>query len=117
MLIHRYLSCLVAPAMLFFALSGAWQAYRMHETRKDGSYVAPAALELLSEVHMAEHLTARGKPWFRAGQLALAAAFAATAAIGVFVALRVARRRWSVWLCLAVGALIPLLLALGARRP
>jgi len=24
--IHRYLSCFVAPAMLFFAVSGAWQA-------------------------------------------------------------------------------------------
>jgi hypothetical protein len=26
---HRYLSCFVAPAMIFFAISGAWQAFRL----------------------------------------------------------------------------------------
>jgi hypothetical protein len=36
--VHRYLSCFVAPVMLFFAISGAWQAFRLQETRKDGSY-------------------------------------------------------------------------------
>ena len=42
MRIHLFLSCLVAPAMIFFAVSGAWQAYRFQQTRKDGSYVVIA---------------------------------------------------------------------------
>ena len=40
--IHLYLSCFVAPAMLFFAVSGAWQAFRFQERKKDGSYRAPS---------------------------------------------------------------------------
>ena len=115
MRIHRYLSCFVAPAMLFFAVSGAWQAYRFQESRKDGSYVAPVALEVLSEFHKAEHLSKEARDWFRAGQLLLAAAFVATALIGVVMAVRISKPAWLVWACLAAGVAIPVLLALVAR--
>ena len=112
---HRYLSCFVAPAMLFFAISGAWQAFRLQEDRKDGSYLAPAALKLMSQLHKAERLSGATAGWFRAAQLLLAVAFVATALIGIVMALRSARPRWLVAVCLAAGAAIPLLLALAAH--
>lgn len=115
MRIHRYLSCFVAPAMLFFAVSGAWQAFRLHESRKDGSYQAPALLERLSEVHMAEQLSKTTGNWFRGGQLVLAAAFVATAVIGLVMAFRVTRSKWLVWMCLTAGVTLPVLLALASR--
>lgn len=115
MRIHRYLSCCVAPAMLFFAASGAWQAFRLHDSKKDGSYTAPAALHALSEMHMAERLSGAAAGWFRAAQVLLAAMFAATAIIGVVMAFRVAPRARTVWACLTVGAAIPVLLALWDR--
>ena len=113
--LHRYLSLLVAPAMLFFAISGAWQAYRFQETRKDGSYTAPAVLENLSRVHMAEKLRGPAAPWFRAAQLTVAALFVATALVGIVMALKIGRPRWLVWLCLAAGTAVPALLAILAR--
>ena len=113
--IHRYLSCFVAPAMLFFAVSGAWQAFRLQESRKDCSYTAPALLSRLSNVHKAERLAGRYADCFRYGQLALAAAFVATALIGILMALRVTRPVWLAWLCLAAGVAIPMLLVLAAR--
>jgi hypothetical protein len=116
MLIHRYLSCFVAPAMLFFAVSGAWQAYRFQESRKDGSYTAPEILETLSHVHKAEQLSDGAKPWFRAGQLLLALAFVSTALIGVVMALRITRPAWKIWVWLAAGTILPIVLALAARR-
>jgi hypothetical protein len=109
---HRYLSCFVAPAMLFFAISGAWQAFRLHEDTKDGSYTAPKVLERLSVVHKAERLPMAARVWFRAGQAILAAAFVATAVLGLVMAVRIARPAWPVWLVLAAGILLPLLLAL-----
>jgi hypothetical protein len=116
MRIHRYLSCLVAPAMVFFAVSGAWQAFRLQDSRKDGSYTAPVALQQLSNVHKAERLSGPAAPWFRVGQLSLATAFVLTAVLGVVMALRIARPVWTVWACLACGAVLPVLLALAVRK-
>jgi len=113
--VHKYLSCFVAPAMLFFAISGAWQAYRLNDSRKDGSYVAPAALQELSKIHKAERLSGVTGDWFRAGQLVLAVAFAVTALLGVVMALKLTRPVWLVWACLAAGVAVPSLLAMAAR--
>lgn len=96
--IHRHLSCIVAPAMLFFAVS------------------APAVLELLSKVHKAERLQGEAATWFRIGQLVLAAGFAATAIAGILMALRLTRPVWLVWACLLIGIAVPVLLALAALR-
>jgi hypothetical protein len=115
MRIHRYLSCFVAPVMLFFAISGAWQAFRLHETRKDGSYTAPAALARLSDIHKAEDLKGTRGTIFEVGQVLLAAAFAVTAVIGIVMAFRIARPVWLVWLTLAAGVVVPVLLALPAE--
>ena len=99
--------------MLFFAISGAWQAFRLHEDRKDGSYNAPVVLGQLSNLHKAEHLSGITGRMFKVGQLVLASAFALTAALGVLMALRVARPAWPVWLTLATGVLLPVLLVLA----
>ena len=114
--IHHYLSCFVAPAMLFFAVSGAWQAFRFHESRKDGSYTAPAVLKSLSHVHMAERLSGPAAEWFRLGQVVLAAAFALTAILGIVMALKLKRSTWFAWTCLLAGAVLPVLLVVAARR-
>lgn len=114
MRLHRYLSCFLAPAMLFFAVSGAWQAFRLQENRKDG-YQAPLVLAELSRVHKAEKLAGAAATWFRVGQLVVAAAFVTTALIGIAMAFRLTRPQWLVWLCLLAGLVLPVLLALSAR--
>ncbi len=113
--LHRHLSVLVAPAMLFFAISGAWQAFRLQEDRKDGSYRAPAALQQLSRVHMAEKLPASTRVWFRTAQAALAGIFSATAIVGLILAFRVSRPVWPVWLGLAAGIGLPIAIVLLTR--
>ena len=112
--LHRYLSCFVAPAMLFFAVSGAWQAFRLHEDRKDGSYKAPVVLEQISNLHKAERLSGVTGRLFKAGQLGLSLAFSLTAVLGVVMALRVARPAWPVLFTLAAGILLPALVAWAA---
>lgn len=111
---HRYLSLFVAPAMIFFAISGALQSYRLQEDHKDG-YRAPFVLKVMGEVHKAEHLSKGGQPWFRAAQTLLAAVFLATAVAGIWMGFRMARPRWPVWLALATGLILPLLMAIAAR--
>jgi hypothetical protein len=113
--LHRYLSLFVAPSMIFFAVSGAWQAFRYQQNKKDGSYVAPEVLTKLSEVHMAERLSGTAGLVFRSTEVVLAAAFVATALVGIAMAFKAAGSHRPVWLALVAGALLPALIALAAR--
>ncbi len=112
---HRFLSLFVAPAMIFFAVSGALQSYRLHEDRKDGSYHASQVLKTMAEVHKAEKLPPAAKPWFRAAQLVLAAVFVATALAGISIGFRMGRPAWPVWAALLAGTVLPLLIVLATR--
>jgi hypothetical protein len=46
---HSYLGLLIAPSVVFFALTGALQLFGLHESR--GSYKPPALIEMLGSVH------------------------------------------------------------------
>jgi len=111
---HRFLSLFVAPAMIFFAVSGALQSYRLHEDQKSG-YHAPQALKTIGEIHKAEKLPPAGKPFFRAAQLALAAIFLLTALAGVAIGFKTARTAWPIWAALLAGTALPLLVVLATR--
>jgi len=46
---HSYLSVFVAPSIIFFALTGALQVFRLHEAHK--GYQPPALIEKLGRLH------------------------------------------------------------------
>jgi len=46
---HFYIGMLIAPSVLFFALTGALQLFSLHEAH--GTYTPPAIIEKLSSVH------------------------------------------------------------------
>lgn len=111
--LHLYLGCLFAPALIFFALSGTWQLYRLQDSRKDGSYRAPAALEVLSSVHTNTHLPGKRVSEFtplRAFWVAAAAGLVLTTGLGVVMAFRFSRRNWIPAGLLAAGVVLPVLI-------
>jgi len=117
MRLHRYAGLIVAPMVLFFAVTGTWQLFRLQQNRKDGSYKAPPALTAASDVHMAEDLP-RGEAAsqvFRFAMSAVAAVLALSTLLGIVVALRVTRPLWLAVVLLALGAVVPPLLYLLAR--
>jgi len=59
--LHLYLGCLFAPMLIFFAVSGSWQLFNWHESKKDHTYTAPRVLTVLSDVHK-ETRTSRPHP-------------------------------------------------------
>jgi hypothetical protein len=109
--VHRYLSCATAPLLLFLAISGAWQVYRLQEDRKDGSYTAPRALAMLSQVHKVERMGGASAAVFKAAILLATTAFVSTAVLGIVIGVRLTRPRWLVWLLLTTGVALPALLA------
>ncbi len=50
-LIHLYLGVFIAPALLFFAFTGALQTFSLHETTRGSSYKPPAWAVMLAQIH------------------------------------------------------------------
>jgi hypothetical protein len=50
-LIHLYVGVFVAPALLFFAFTGALQTFSLHETTRGSSYKPPAWAVMLAQIH------------------------------------------------------------------
>jgi hypothetical protein len=113
--LHLYLGCIFAPLLIFFAITGAWQTFQLHRSRKDGTYTAPRILHQFSSVHqfqefpVHEGLVRQSHP-FRWFVLAMALGFVVTAILGVVMAFKFTRERWIVWLCLVAGFILPVLL-------
>ncbi len=50
-LIHLYLGIFTAPALIFFAFTGALQTFSLHETTRGSSYKPPAWAVTLAQLH------------------------------------------------------------------
>lgn len=49
--IHLYFGVFIAPAVLFFAITGALQTFSLHETTRGSDYKPPTWLVKLSQLH------------------------------------------------------------------
>lgn len=119
---HLLLGCFFAPALLYFAVSGAWQVFGWHRLLKSGAQQeVRATFQEASNPHMVQAMpysfakTSQSPAfkWFAAGA---AGGFAVTAAIGVYLAFRVFRPRWLVALALVAGIAVPSLMLWAAVR-
>jgi hypothetical protein len=50
-LMHLYLGAFTAPALLFFAFTGALQTFSLHETTRGSSYTPPQWAVVLGQIH------------------------------------------------------------------
>jgi hypothetical protein len=50
-LTHHYIGVFFAPTILFFAVTGGLQMFGLHETSRGSSYLPPALLVHLSQLH------------------------------------------------------------------
>jgi len=110
MRLHRYAGLFTAPLILFFAISGIWQVFRLHEDTKNGSYKAPQALKTMSDFHKAEGLDKRKAIPFKYAVSASAVILMLGTSLGLMAAFRLTRPRWLAVLPLFLGTVIPLLL-------
>jgi hypothetical protein len=54
---HLYLGVFIAPALLFFAFTGALQTFSFHETTRGRSYKPPAWIATLAQIHKKQTMT------------------------------------------------------------
>jgi hypothetical protein len=55
--IHLYIGVFIAPALLFFAFTGALQTFSLHETTQGSNYKPPAWLVTLGQLHKKQTTT------------------------------------------------------------
>jgi hypothetical protein len=60
--LHLYLGTFLAPTVIFFAFSGAFQIFRLQDSRPGSSYQPPAWIVKLASVHMNQRLPGPPKP-------------------------------------------------------
>lgn len=111
--LHLYLGTLFAPLLIFFAATGAWQLFGLHENARDGSYTAPAVLKTLGTVHKVSHLprTPKSEPtplrWF---SLAASIGLIITTVLGLVMAFRFTASVPRIAACLVAGTAAPVLM-------
>ena len=131
--LHGYIGMLTAPTLLFFALTGVLQIYRLHEAH--GAYRPPAVISILGQFHKNQEIRpprTGSRPEHKGdGQhaplpplklkttllrafFALAAAsLAVSTVLGVWMGLLDRRRRLLHLILLVAGTALPLLLAVS----
>ncbi|MGH9560756.1 MAG: PepSY domain-containing protein [Terracidiphilus sp.] len=49
--LHLYVGTFIAPAILFFAFTGALQTFSLHDSSRDGTYIPSKWIVVLAQVH------------------------------------------------------------------
>lgn len=118
--LHLYLGVFFAPLLAFFILSGWYQT--ANPDRRKGPDEAREFWDRMRSIHAeqilpSEKIEAYSPALMRWFVYAMAAALLATILLGVVLALKTMKARWLVWLMLALGFAVPvLLLWLGQRK-
>ena len=141
-LIHLYTGVFIAPAVLFFAITGALQTFSLHETTKGSSYQPPQWMVTMGQLHKKQTVVLpprrislptgspsapkpqppRPEPAATSQNLLPTKIFFLVVAIGlvtstftgIYMAQKFTRNKLAIWATLIAGAIIPVALILLA---
>lgn len=119
---HLYLGCFFAPLLVFFILTGWYQT--VVPNRVKSASEAETLWQKLRVVHSDQIYPSEQefeKPsspkLFQALVVLMSIAATLTVVLGLVLSFKLIRPVWPVWLCLALGIFLPMLLLwLGQRR-
>jgi hypothetical protein len=140
-LVHRYLGLFFAPAIMFFAFTGALQTFGWHETSRGSDYAPPAWLVQMAQLHKKQTLSvpaakskqtkapadsptaapkkdtegAGAKLALKCFVFAMSLALMLTTILGVVMALRYGGKPRIVWMVVTLGTLFPIAVVLITR--
>jgi len=118
--IHLYLGCFFAPLLLFYVITGWYQT--VNPDRRKGVSDSQDLVSRLSRVHVEQYYPTQSASGystrlFRVFIVIMANALIATVILGIILAFRTSRNKWPVWLSLALGVTLPvILLWLGQKH-
>lgn len=142
-LLHRYLGLFFAPAILFFAFTGALQTFSFHEGTKGSAYTPPRWMVYAGQLHKKQNMNVKPKPAGPAPAVdpmlakmpapvtgigisttslllkyfvfAMSLGLLFTTLLGIVMALRYGGKPRTVWIVLALGTVFPVAFVLMMR--
>ena len=119
---HLFLGCFFTPLLLFYILTGWYQTVNLNRLKHPSE--AETLLQKFRVVHSDQIYPAEQefeKPsspkYFKAFVVVMSIAATLTIALGLVLSFKLLRPVWPVWLCLALGILLPMLMLwLGQKR-
>ena len=118
--IHLYLGCFFAPLLVFYVSTGWYQT--VNPDRRKGVGDSTDFISRLSRVHVEQYYPTESASGystylFRGMIVIMAVALMTTVILGVILAFRTSRNKWPVWLSIALGIVLPIvLLWLGQKH-
>ena len=118
--IHLYLGCFFAPLLVFYVSTGWYQT--INPDRRKGVGDSTDFISRLSRVHVEQYYPTESASGystylFRGLIVIMAVALITTVILGVILAFRTSRNKWPVWLSIALGIVLPIvLLWLGQKH-
>ena len=118
--IHLYLGCFFAPLLIFYVATGWYQT--VNPDRRKGVGDSNDLMSRLNRVHVEQYYPTESASGyatylFRGLVVGMAIALVTTVALGVVLAFRASRNKWPVWVALALGIVLPIvLLWLGQKH-
>ncbi len=119
---HLFLGCFFTPLLLFYILTGWYQTVNPNRLKDPSEAIS--LLQKFRVVHSDQIYPAENqldKPaspkYFKALVVVMAVAATLTITLGLVLSFKLLRPVWPVWLCLALGILLPMLMLwLGQKR-
>ena len=119
---HLFLGCFFTPLLLFYILTGWYQS--VNPNRLKSATEAETLLQKFRVVHSDQiypsenEFQQKSSPkLFKALVVVMSIAATVTIGLGLVLSFRLFKPVWPVWLCLALGVLLPVLaLWLGQKR-
>jgi glycerol uptake facilitator-like aquaporin len=114
------LGCFFAPLLLFYVATGWYQT--VNPDRRKGQSDSQDLVSRLSRVHVEQYYPSQSAAGYSTGLFRLlivlmANALITTVILGIILAFRTSRNKWPVWLSLALGIALPvILLWLGQKH-
>ncbi len=118
--LHLYLSCFFTPLLVFYTATG-WYMTLQLDRRKDPAE-AESLVSKLSAVHTDQiYPAAFANSWspalFKVLVVVMSIALLISVSLGVYLAFKVVKKRFWVWISLLLGVVLPVVtLWIGAKR-
>jgi hypothetical protein len=117
--LHLYLSCFFAPMLLFYVGTGWYQTLTLNRTKtaaEAGDWITRLRAVHVDQIYPTAAAASYQPAYYKALVVAMSVALIVTVGLGLFLAFRVSRKPWLVWLVLASGVLVPVATLWFGRR-
>ena len=116
---HLYLSCFFAPMLIFYISTGWYQTFNPNRNKafgEKGSFVTRLRSIHVDQIYPTYKATDFSPILFKYLVVLMSICLLLTIVLGLFLAFKSLRTKWTLWLSLSLGVIVPVIaLWLGAK--